>query len=272
MSAAPMPHLPEVPTRELISPALFERFRTRIADDLADRPLALEVEEHRAEIARRLESVGAADAYEVLGLEASTSGEGVTLAYTALARRVHPTHAEALNLPEPLLRLLFEHATRAYLTLSDPDRRRRYDREHRQELPPPPRTEAELLEVRREMARKNFTRAQSLMRSEQFHYVVELLREAVRWDPRPEVYALLGEAQSRNPHWRPAAVENLRAAVQLAPREVAYRLRLAQVLEEVEQVVESRAEYEAVLTRFPQHPGALAGLERLRALDSQRRR
>jgi curved DNA-binding protein CbpA len=260
-----MPHFPEVPTRELISPALYERFRGRIADDLAERPLALPVEEHRVEVARRLQGVGAADAYEILGLGPEARDEEVTRAYTELARRVHPDHAGQLHLPEPLLRLLFEHATRAYLTLSDPERRQRYDREHRRTLPPPPRSEEELLAVRREMARKSFARAQSLMRSEQFHYVVELLREAVRWDPRPEVYALLADAQSRNPHWRAAAVENLREAVRLAPREVAYRLRLAQVLEEAERSKESQAEYEAVLSRFPNHPEALAGLERLRA-------
>ena len=82
---------------------------------------------------------------------------------------------------------------------------------------------------------------------------------------QPQVLALLGEAQSRNPSWRAEAVENLRQAVSLAPREVAYRLRLAQVLEEAGRGIEARGEYEGVLTRFPNHPEALSGLERLRS-------
>jgi curved DNA-binding protein CbpA len=264
--------VPEVPTRELLSPALFERFSGRIAEDLAERPLAVPRDEHRAELGARLQEVGGADAYEILGLAPEASCAQVTVAYTEVARRTHPDHAAAVGLPEPLIRLLFEHATRAYLTLSDPERRRHYDREQGRTAKPVTRSEEELLAERRALARKSYERARNLMRSEQFHYVVELLRESIRLDPRPEAHALLGEAQSRNPRWREAALENLRAAVRLAPREVSYRLRLAQVLEEAEALQESMSEYEGVLTRFPNHPEALAGIERLRGVNSQRGR
>ena len=260
-----MPDVPLGPTRELISPALYERFRERIAAELEARPLTLPVEEHRQSLARMLETVGGATAYEVLGLSVGSRPDEVQPAYTELARRTHPAHASRLGLPEDVLRLLFEHATRSYLLLSDPERRKAYDREHRGEETPRPRSEEELAAARREKAQKSFQRAQALMRSQQFHYVVELLRDAVRWDRRPEVLALLGDALSRNPNWRAEAVDNLREAVALAPREVAYRLRLAQVLEQAGRGLEARTEYEGVLTRFPNHPEALTGLERLRA-------
>jgi predicted Zn-dependent protease len=173
-------------------------------------------------------------------------------------------------MPEGVLRVLFEHATRAYLVLSDPERRRHYDREHGRAAAAVPVAEEELQAHRRQMAQKSYERARGYMRAEQYHYVVELLREAVRWDPRPEIHALLGEAQSRNPHWRPQALENLAEAVRLAPREVAYRLRLAQVLEEAAHPDESRRQYEEVLARFPNHPEALAGLDRLGAAATSR--
>src|SRR5688500_1632649 len=114
----------------LVSGALLDRFLARIAEDLAAQPLDLATEPHRAEIARRLETVGGATHYELLGLTSGATTEAVTAAFTALARRVHPRHAALLQLPEPLLRLLFEHATRAYLVLSDPHRRSEYDRVH----------------------------------------------------------------------------------------------------------------------------------------------
>ena len=256
---------PVGPTRELVSPALYERFRERLAADLEARPLTLPVEEHRLALARMLETVGGANAYEVLGLSVGSRAEEVQPAFTELARRTHPRHAARLGLPEDVLRLLFEHATRAYLVLSDPDRRKAYDREHRGEEAMRPASEQERAAALREMAQKNFHRAQALMRSQQYHYVVELLRDAARWDPRPEILALLGDAQARNPNWVEQAVESLRAAVAAAPREVAYRLRLAQVLEEAGNVVEARAEYEGVLGRFPGHPEVLTALERLRA-------
>ena len=259
-----MPDPPIGPTRELISPALFERFRDRIAADLATRPFTMPVDEHRRAVAGMLETVGGATAYAILGLSVGSRPDEVQPAYTRLARQVHPQHAAALELPEAILKLMFEHATRAYLLLSDPDRRKAYDREHRGQEGSGPRVATELDAARREMAARNFQRAQALMRSEQYHYVVELLRDTVRWDRRPEALALLGEAQARNPSWRGQAIENLREAVTLAPREVAYRLRLAQVLEEAERVIEARTEYEGVLSRFPNHPEALASLERLR--------
>jgi hypothetical protein len=258
-----MPEPPVGPTRELISPALVERFRERIAADLAARPLVLPVEEHRRLLARLVERIGGATAYEVLGLSVGARPAEVQPAYTELARRVHPDHAARLGLPEDVLRLLFEHATRSYLVLSDPDRRKAYDREHRGEEALAPRSDEDLAASRREMAQKSYQRAQALMRSQQYHYVVELLRDAVRWDPRPEILALLGDALARNPHWRDEAIERLREASAGAPREVAYRLRLAQVLEEAGKGSEARVEYKGVLARFPEHPEALAALERL---------
>lgn len=258
----------------LVSSALLARFLERIGDDLAARPLDLAAEEHRAEIAQRLESAGAASCYELLGVGGGASAESVTTAFTALARSVHPLHAARLQLPEALLRLLFEHATRAYLVLSDPDRRREYDRDHQPpEAAAPPRSEAELREVRRQMARANFERARAAMRAEHYHTVIELLRDAVRWEPRAEASALLAEAMARNPKWREAAANHFREAVALAPREPAYRLRLAQLLEDLARPQEAIAEYRQVLQRMPTHPEAMAGLARLGgSLDDSRRR
>ena len=248
----------------LVSPALLDRFLERIGDDLAARPLDAAAEEHRTEIARRLERAGNETHYEVLAVGGGATVESVTSAFTTLARRVHPLHAERLQLPAPVLRLLFEHVTLAYLVLSDVDRRNEYDRIQRPSgAALTPRTEEELATVRREMARSSYARAQSAMKHEHYHTVIELLRDSVRWEPKPEVYALLGEAMARNPRWREGAIAQFREAVQLAPRDPAYRLRLAQLLEEAAHPKEAVVEYRQVLQRFPNHPEAMAALRRL---------
>jgi tetratricopeptide (TPR) repeat protein len=250
----------------LVSAALLDRFLERIGEDLRTRPDEMPVEPHRAEVARLLETAGGATHYELLQLDGGATAETVTAAFTALARKVYPENAARLGIPEPLLRLLFEHAARAYLVLSDPDRRREYDRIHKApQGAPQPRSAEDLQAARRQMARACFVRAQAAMQAEHYHTVVELLREAVRWEPRAEASALLAEAMSHNPRWHEAAVDHFRDAVQLAPREPAYRLRLAQLLEQVQKPQEAVAEYRHVLQRVPSHPEALAGLGRLGA-------
>lgn len=249
----------------LVPPALLARLEQRIRDDLDESPPTRDSQHLRQEIAALLPKAGAVGLYEYLGISvAATTGE-VTHAFIELGRRIHPSLHAWVDLPEGVLRLLFEHAAHAYLVLSDPIRRKEYDREHAAPPEPELRSEEELAEVRRELARRAFKRAQSLMRSEQYHYVVELLREPVHWDPRPESLALLAEAQAKNPKWREAALENLQHAVRLASGEPAYRLKLGRLLEEMERTTDAIAEYRAVLEKVPTQPDAIAGLERLGA-------
>jgi tetratricopeptide (TPR) repeat protein len=209
--------------------------------------------------------------YELLGVSVGATTGEITAAFIDLGRRIHPSLAGWVDLPEPVLRLLFEHAAHAYLVLSDPLRRKEYDREHPTKPEPELRSDEELAEARREMARRSFRRAQSLMRSEQYHYVVELLREAVQWDPRPESLALLAEAQAKNPRWREAALENLQHALRLAPGDAAYRLKLGRLLEIMERTTDAIEEYRAVLEKVPNQPDAAAGLERL-GVDTDKQR
>ncbi len=247
----------------LVPPELLSRLEERIREDLAEAPPTLDSQRLRREVGDLLPRVGMLGPYELLGISVGATTGQVTAAFIELGRRIHPSLAGWLDLPESVMRLLFEHAAHAYLVLSDPQRRKEYDRENPTKPEPELRSEEEIAGVRREMARRNFRRAQSLMRSEQYHYVVELMREAVQWDPRPEALALLAEAQSKNPRWRDAALENLQHAVRLAPGDPAYRLKLGRLLEGMERTADAVEEYRAVLEKVPNQPDAAAGLERL---------
>jgi tetratricopeptide (TPR) repeat protein len=246
-----------------VDPAVLARFEERIGEDVLEQTLALSNDDLRRFAGDLVPRVGGASLYELLGVSPGASGDEIYVAYVTLARRVHPALSERLGLPEGILRLLFENLTHAYLNLEDPARRKAYDRAH----PPPPvvpeHSDEELATARREMARKAFRRAQSLMRLEEFHYVVELMRDAVQWDPRPEAYALLGEALGKNPKWRDEAIESLQTAIRMAPRDPGHHLRLATLFEEMERLPDALAEYKAVLERSPNQPDAVAALDRL---------
>src|SRR6185369_6686467 len=106
-------------------------FSDRIAASLAQRPVYLAVPVHRERVAELLRQVGEASFYDLLGVDPAAPALKVHEGYERTARLVHAAHAERLGLAgrEGVLEVLFERVTEAYLTLSNPDRRKRYDRE-----------------------------------------------------------------------------------------------------------------------------------------------
>lgn len=242
------------------------RFLDRVFRELQSDPLELDPDEHRRLLAELLARAGAATHYEVLELSIDAGEAEVHPAYRALARRVHPCYAAAVGLAgqEGVLEVLFERATEAYLVLSDPDRRVRYDRlvavERRRPADPERRAE----EVRR-VAGELREKARQLMEREEHHFAVELLRQAVRLDPAgADTWALLGRAQRQNPRWLHMARDSLRRALRLQPDSVEYRLLLAEVEELQVQREEAERLYRQVLERSPGHPAATEALERLK--------
>src|ERR1051325_2240692 len=153
----------------LVPPALLARLEERIREDLDESPPTRDSQHLRREIAALLPKAGAVGLYEYLGVSVGATTGEATNAFIELGRRIHPSLHDWVDLPEGVLRLLFEHAAHAYLVLTDPLRRKEYDREP--PTPPAPglRGEEELAEVRRELARRAFRRAQSLMCYEQYH-------------------------------------------------------------------------------------------------------
>ncbi len=211
------------------------QFSRRIARSLADHPLDRDATVHRSEIARLIGTKGAATWYELLEIQPTASEDEIHDGYERLARAVHPSHAAALGLVgrEGVLELLFERATAAYLTLNHPDRRRRYDREvdigGSTQLSGVAR-QTETLRI----ARQLYERATGLAGAKDYHFAVELLRQAVRTDPQPEYFGALGRALAQNPNWLRAAAENLQRAVELGLRDVETVGALKQVREWLE--------------------------------------
>ncbi len=75
------------------------------------------------------------DYYALLGVEPDATTAQIKSAYRKLAKQYHPDVNNSSDAAER-----FREITEAYDTLTDPDRRRRYDRLHGTGAPPPAET------------------------------------------------------------------------------------------------------------------------------------
>jgi tetratricopeptide (TPR) repeat protein len=196
-------------------------FSEKIGRRLADRPLDLPPDVHRERVAGLLRLAGEASFYQLLDLPPTAAAQELHEAYDQVARLVHPANAERLGLAgrEGVLEMLFERLTQAYLNLSHPERRKAYDRGLSSQawsaIPAPDQRRGEV----REIAERYYKRAMELISNDDFYPAIELLREAVRISPQPELYALLGKLQAKNPRWLRVAAESLQQAMALGSKD-----------------------------------------------------
>jgi hypothetical protein len=207
--------------------------RERLGRSLEERPLRLDAEAHRQRVADLLARFGGASFYELLGVDVAASPEEIHAGYEELARLVHPSHAGRLGLEDrrATLDLIFERATRAYLTLSVPERRKLYDAEmtplaaeHRAEG-------AARQREQRALALAYYQRAARLAESGEAHAAIELLEQAIRVESRPEFFHLLGDLQAQNPYWLEEAAASYRRAQELGSEDPALAAAIAAVEE-----------------------------------------
>jgi curved DNA-binding protein CbpA len=205
-----------------VSPEELRLFSSRIAHALEERPLDESPVRHKERVAELLRINGEASHYEFLGVELVASAREVHDGFERVARLLHPDNASRLGLlgREGVLEVLFERAVQSYLTLSHPESRKAYDRE----LSPQARAAlvsaiAPREDAARDLARRNYEKASALAMSEEYHFAIELMHQAVLADPRGEYFALLGRLQAKNPQWLQEAVHNLKRAMDLGAKD-----------------------------------------------------
>jgi tetratricopeptide (TPR) repeat protein len=237
----------------------------RIAEDLALRPVRMMAGEHRDRIGALLGRFGGLDHYELLGVSPGATDDEVHRGFVELARLVHPSHAVRLQLAggAAVLTLLFERAVDAYLTLCDPQKRVAYNDANGITGVRSTKTPAELQTERVRAARRSFDLAAEMSLAEDYHFAVELLKQAVAGDPRPEYFALLAACQAKNENWLAQAAESAREALARKPNDPGYHCLLGRILEESGDGPGAIAAYNAALAHMSEHPEARSGLERL---------
>lgn len=247
--------------------AVVRRLGDRIARRLAEEPVELEPEAHRARLADLLARSGGANHYELLEISSAASAEEVHAAYEQIGSLAHPANAARLGLVgrEEALRLLFDRATRAYITLIDPERRRVYNRSELIDIAPVPVSSAARQEERRQVGRTFYERGIAYAAASEFHFAAEMLQQAVRADPRAEYHAALGRVLARNPNWRQRAVDCYRAALEQAPDNPDLHRALAELFEQAGEEERARVQWSAVVRLSPQNFEAAERLARLQA-------
>lgn len=253
-----------------VAPDVVRRFADRIGRELRSRPLVLDVDSHRSRVGDLLSRAGGMTAYELLGVGSAASETEVHEAFRRVARLSHPSHAERLSLgdDERPLWILFEQATAAYLTLSQLERRRRYD-ERLAGMGRGGPAAAGDGGSQKNLAHSYYERAEALIDAEDFHFAIELLKQAVHTHPRPEYYVLLGRAQAKNPNWLRHALDSYRKALDLGAEGPRVSVALGRLCEEMENYDEARRHYEAALAKNPAEPDARAGMARLSARQDE---
>lgn len=245
---------------------ILEMLSDRIQESLYSDPLQVPTEEHQAMVVSQFALLNA-NHYEFLNVGIRADDNEILAAYRRIGRRVHPLNASILDLEDKqdLLRLLFEKATKAYLTLSDPTRRSSYNTLEgfagKTEV-----DEKKRLKERQEMAAHSYRIALHFLSVMQRDYspAVDLMREATRLDPRAEYFALLGRAEAQNPQWRPDAIKSYREAIKLEPKNAGHHVGLAELLELEDRREEALEEYNIALELMPDNVEAQKSIKRLR--------
>lgn len=261
--------LPDAPQQES---ALVRSLSQRFARNLKEEPLALSQDEFRARVAELFAGLGAMTHYELLAVEPAAPAELVQSKYELVARQVHPSNEAAYGLTglKPMLDLLFERATQAYLVLSDPERRRKYNLSQAIDLSASQVTGAERDLESKELARQYFEQAQALVARGDFHYAIELLQLSAKLDRRAEVLLTLARVEVRNPKWLDRAVANCRAALELDAHNAEVRFLLGEIYEQQGDPERARAQYAAAIREDPQHIQAGAKLRNLNSTKAAR--
>ena len=213
----------------------FKLFSDRVGRGLKERPLVVLPKEHREQVAELLRQIGEATFYHLLGIDPGTGAREVHEAYDRVARLVHPVNARRLGLEgrEGVLELLFERATLAYLTLSDTDRRKAYDRE----AGPARWTALRVSQAsNQEEAKRCLAQARNLAEAEEYHSAIELLRKAVFLAPTHESVSLLGLLLAKNPQWLDDAMEMLERAEEMGSTDPA----VPEMLTELRETIKAR--------------------------------
>lgn len=223
-SLAPLPGRPrqevELPVHEVDESDLSERQRGE-----------------REEILDLAEQLTRLDHYRALGLRPGAAPAAISERWENWRRRFAPERVSEPHLRDllPQLRAILERAGDAYEVLSDPASRHRYDQilestgsETNPGLPVGASLHAPDQAAREELAEANFRRAEELERDGEIYLAIRLLEHACAMSPRPAGLVWLSRLLLRNPLWVNRALEALRKALELDPRDVDTWVELAE--------------------------------------------
>jgi tetratricopeptide (TPR) repeat protein len=186
--------------------------------------VAEQLEAQRDLVRRTYRRLDWASHYDVLGVEPDVPPEALPKAIHERARLFHPDHHLKSHLADDrdALETLFARVREAERVFRTRESRAQYDRtlQVRGDTVALPGS-APTVEIQKEIARKNYTRAKGLYDEEDYYPAYEMVRQAVEFDPsQKEYWVLLSRIQRKNPKWIKHSTETMRRAVTNMPDSV----------------------------------------------------
>jgi len=197
--------------------------------------------------------------YGVLGIPESASLGDIKKAYYRVAKEFHPDRhfsSQSEDLKEKLNRIFF-YITEAYKTISDPVKRKEYDKHF--SLKP------EGANSNQNMALERFQEGKLLMREKNFPEAAKLFAQAIYLDHSVAKYhyfygnALCGSGKHRE------AVEAIRQALRLDPLNTNYVAELGHIYLNLGFMTRATATFEKALKLSPSNEKALEGMRKMEA-------
>jgi curved DNA-binding protein CbpA len=216
----------------------------------------------REECAARAALAEGTDSYAVLSVGRGASAEEIRAAYYNLARRYHPDRFRSGSLQDLLTRmeLYFARVTEAYNTLSDPERRARYDEQLAVTSTPGPGRISETAHL----ARQNFLRGREAMARRRLTEAATFFENAVKLDDRQAAYHLeLGSLLTGNPRRREEAARHLLRASEIDPTNPAAYVALGRLYAKLGDATEAARRYREALRWDPTYADAVSALAAL---------
>jgi curved DNA-binding protein CbpA len=231
---------------------------------IKENPEALK--ETQALIAHKLPLLGAADHFELLGVERGASADAVRKQFFSLARKLHPDRLASLGLADDKrdAQRLFAEINSAFAVLNDPKQRESYlamlDRGGEDAIAEEEARGNELA-MAAMRAEEAFKRGETALKREQLQLALNELTEAVRLAPTEVEYqALLAWAKfALAPDKNAVAAQtrrDLQRAADAAARAVAPRFYLGRVERVLGKDREALQWFQEVLKLKPSHPEA----------------
>jgi len=217
------------PFREGSHPLEPSEKETEKSKEPRTRALSPEEQWIRDDVVAKRAAVAAGTYYDWLELRRGASSEEIKKAYLTMIKRYHPDRLRSQRLAHLRgdLEDLLSKMTEAYQTLCSPVARRRLDNSLRTEAPrgedlsprsSSPKTPEPAATSVENIAARYYREAKRHFSQNHFHETVELMEEAVRFDPNKAKYhKLLARALAKNPFWGKRAEEHFEAALELSP-------------------------------------------------------
>lgn len=195
--------------------------------------------------------------YELLGVSRVATEEEIKKAYFNLARKYHPDRFNNTISDHGLINEVFNAITTAYRTLSEPDKRKKYD----QQLAAPQQETVDDLVRKAEI---KYRQGRTLYNQGMYEEAIIFLEEAIRLKrARADYYLLLAMAESKLPAFKKKAEEDFLRALEMEPWNAEGYVGLGLLYLGEGLKVRAKKQLQRALEIDPDHHQARAALEEL---------